>query len=64
MSAEPCDLCRSGGGIYQMDRPCCVARWMRRQPPKFDPRAFAVAIETERGAAFLEAVRQAWRRSD
>lgn len=54
-----CELCDDWpGSLYQMDRPCCVARLWKRAPPHFDRKAAAAQTETERGAEFVARVRE------
>ena len=58
---EPCDLCNDWpGGLFEMDRPCCMARWLKRLPPHIDRRRQVEVIAESRGKEFVEAMRDVW----
>jgi hypothetical protein len=58
---EPCELCDDWPGpTFQMDRPCCVARWLKRQPPHVDRHVELARLRQEKGAAFVADVQALW----
>ena len=56
-----CDLCDDyPGSLFDMSRACCVARWMKRQPPHFDRNAFFEELRESHGEDFVRSVHGFW----
>lgn len=64
-SARPslpiCKLCDDWPGpLFDMSRPCCCARWVKRLPPHYDKKELVRNFEREKGAEFVQSMRAYW----
>ena len=62
---EPCDLCDTWpGGVFDFSRPCCWARWLKRQPPHVDRKQQIAMLADQKGREFIDQVRAVWANVD
>lgn len=64
-SARPslpiCSLCDDWPGpLFDMSRPCCCARWVKRQPPHVDKKELLHQFEQQKGQDFRRSMEALW----
>ena len=63
--AEPCNLCNEWpGGLFDMSRPCCFARWLKRLPAHVDRKPLVADAAETKGADFINDTRAMWNKVD
>ena len=58
---QVCKLCDDWPApLFDLSRPCCWARWLKRLPEHYDVKERLRQLERDKGAEFVQSVRAAW----